>query len=171
MPILNTCSKHVLCPVVKRWARLGLLLSQLRDTPPFSTSPLELELEHTSTLYCHTRMILLHFQLKVNVRRAKRIPQLRVCLWEPRTVIQTEQGMCGINAHAHCKPPKEAAKATMQNTFQLNYYTNSPKTMSAFLKFLSSSAVGWLLWVCARMPVDLLGSSHSCVLNSPALAL
>lgn len=37
----------------------------VRDTPPFPASGLKLV--HTSTLYCHIQMILLHFQLKGNV--------------------------------------------------------------------------------------------------------
>ena len=40
--------------------------------------------------------------------------------------------------------------------FQLGYYTNGPKTMSAFVVNVRLSlVVGWCLWVCACMPADL----------------
>lgn len=62
-----------------------------------------LKLVHTSTLCCHTQMILLHFQLKGNVRGVNTYLEgcvLHVCSCDSRTVIHGAGGMCGI-PHTH----------------------------------------------------------------------
>lgn len=137
------------------WACLGLLLSQLKDTPPFSASPLKLV--HTSKLYCHIQMILLHFQLKGNVRGADtylRGCALHVCSCDFHRVIHVQRRMCGI-------PPTHSFWATNTGSKDNNaiYFSNSTimqNNVSGFLKNSPLSlAVGWLLWVCACMPVDL----------------
>lgn len=58
-----------------------------------------LKLVHTSTLCCHTQMILLHFQLKGNVRGVNTYLEgcvLHVCSCDSRTVIHSKRGMRGI---------------------------------------------------------------------------
>lgn len=123
---------------------------------------------HTTTLYCHTQMILRYFQLKGNVHAVNayfRGYVLHVCSCDSRTVIHIQPRMRGIP-----RPHTFQATNTVSKDNNAKYFSNStitqtdPKQCQHFEKKKKKTIFSHVLWVCACMPRDLFNS-----LGSPGL--
>lgn len=137
--------------------------SHSAHTHPLSSAS-SLKPAHTATLYCHSQMILLHFQLKGNVHGVSAYfwsYALRACSCDSLTVIHVWGRMRGFPPRVHVcfVPPirlrwceQRKVSSRLSTITQMAPEQCQLKKKKKKKKKTLSLAVCWLLWVCAYTP-------------------